>query len=55
MIGILNKTITKIFGSKSNRDLKDITPQVEKIKSAYTTIEKLSNDDLRSIDRKSVV
>jgi preprotein translocase subunit SecA len=48
MIGILNKTISKIFGNKSDRDLKVILPQVSKIKEEYAKLEKLSNDDLRA-------
>ena len=40
--------ITKLFGNKSQRDLKEITPYVDKIKAVYPSIEKLSNDDLRA-------
>lgn len=47
MIGILNKAITKIFGSKSDRDLKEITPLITKILAEYATLENLSHDDLR--------
>ncbi len=48
MIGIINKTITKIFGKKSDRDLKDITPRVIKIKEEFAKLENISNDELRS-------
>jgi preprotein translocase subunit SecA len=47
MIGIINKTITKIFGKKSDRDLKEITPQVDKIKSEFDKLASVSNDELR--------
>jgi preprotein translocase subunit SecA len=47
MIGILNKTITRIFGKKSDRDLKDITPQVAKIKDEFEKLASISNDELR--------
>jgi preprotein translocase subunit SecA len=39
--------LTKIFGNKSQRDLKEITPYVNKIKAIYPEIEKLSTDELR--------
>ena len=37
----------KIFGSKYDKDLKQITPVIDKIKEAYPHIQKLSNDELR--------
>lgn len=43
-----NKILTSLFGNKSNRDMKLIQPQVEKVKEAYPDIEKLSNDNLRA-------
>jgi preprotein translocase subunit SecA len=42
-----NEFMTKVFGNKSQRDLKEITPWVDKIKAVYPSIEKLSNDELR--------
>lgn len=39
--------ITKIFGNKSQRDLKEIMPEVENIKAQYETIKELSHDQLR--------
>ena len=36
------------FGSKADKDRKEIIPYVEKIKAIYPTIEKLSNDELRA-------
>ncbi|QKJ31598.1 preprotein translocase subunit SecA [Mucilaginibacter mali] len=39
--------ISKLFGSKSDRDVKAIQPIVEKIKAAYAKLENLSNDELR--------
>jgi preprotein translocase subunit SecA len=44
----LNDFLGKILGSKGQRDLKEITPYVDKIKAAYEEIVKLSNDDLRA-------
>ncbi len=39
--------ITKLFGNKSQKDMRAIMPYVEKIKAAYADIDTLSNDDLR--------
>lgn len=43
-----NDILAKVFGNKSTRDAKQITPYVEKIKAAYPAIEALSNDELRA-------
>lgn len=43
-----NEFISKLFGNKASRDMKEIQPWVEKIKVAYPEIEKLSNDELRA-------
>jgi preprotein translocase subunit SecA len=43
-----NDILTKLFGNKSQRDLKEINPFVDKIKATYSEIEKLSNDELRA-------
>ncbi len=40
--------ITKIFGNKSQKDMRAIMPYVEKIKAAYTEIDALNNDELRA-------
>ncbi len=40
--------LSKLFGNKSQRDLKEINPYVEKIKAAYPAIEKLTNNELRA-------
>ena len=42
-----NEFLSKLFGNKSQRDLKEIMPYVDKIKAVYPEIEKLSNDQLR--------
>jgi len=42
-----NDIISKIFGNKAQRDLREINPIVEKVKEAHAAIEKLSNDELR--------
>lgn len=43
-----NEIMTKLFGNKSQRDLKEITPYVDKIKAVYPSIKALSNDELRA-------
>lgn len=43
-----NEFMTKLFGNKSQRDLKEITPYVDKIKAVYPSIQVLSNDELRA-------
>jgi len=40
--------LSKIFGSKSERDIKHIYPLVEKIKVEYAKLESLTNDELRA-------
>ena len=42
-----NSFLTKIFGNKSQRDLKEIRPIVAQILSAQKTLENLSADELR--------
>ena len=43
-----NDFLTKIFGNKSQRDLKEIMPIVDKIKAIYPQIAALDNDGLRA-------
>jgi len=43
-----NDFLGKILGNKSQRDLKEITPYVDRIKAVYGEISALSNDDLRA-------
>ncbi|MBE6203284.1 MAG: preprotein translocase subunit SecA [Rikenellaceae bacterium] len=45
---ILSKVIKVFFGSKSDKDRKEIQPYVEKIKAVYPTISALTNDELRA-------
>ena len=43
-----NDFLGKLLGSKGQRDLKEITPFVDKIKAVYEGIVTLSNDELRA-------
>ncbi|WP_028296255.1 preprotein translocase subunit SecA [Olivibacter sitiensis] len=44
MLGFLSK----VFGSKSDRDIKRITPIVEQIKEEFAKLQSLTNDELRA-------
>ena len=44
----LNDIISKIFGNKAQRDLKEVNPYVKRVQEAYSDIAKLSNDELRN-------
>jgi preprotein translocase subunit SecA len=47
-MSIVNSILGKLFGSKSERDIKEISPIVESIKEVYSTLQNISNDELRS-------
>ena len=40
--------IKKVFGTKSDRDMRKVKPILEKVLAAYDIIDKLSNDELRA-------
>lgn len=44
----LNDILKKLFGNKSQRDMREIQPYVERIKQEYEEIKKLDNDSLRA-------
>jgi len=48
MIGLFSKTVTKIFGSKSDSDLKAVTPFIQNISAVYPSLASISNDELRN-------
>ena len=43
-----NEFISKLFGNKATRDMKEIQPWVNKVKAVYPEIDKLSHDELRA-------
>ena len=51
MASVIN-IIGKIFGSKADRDLKQLTPNVDKILREYDRIDKLDHDELRRETQK---
>ncbi len=52
MIGLITKGISKVFGSKSERDIKLVMPYVEKIKEVYPSLQDISDDELRERTRQ---
>ncbi len=47
MLDIFTKGIAKIFGTKSNKDIKKILPTVDKIKAEYKNLSSISDNELR--------
>ena len=47
-MSILDKVLGNILGTKSDRDLKEIQPYVDRILEVYPSIKELSNDELRA-------
>lgn len=47
MFEFLTKSLSGLFGSKSERDLKELRPIVDKVHAAYEKIKDLTNDQLR--------
>ncbi|HMC96415.1 MAG TPA: hypothetical protein VKG92_02080, partial [Flavobacteriales bacterium] len=48
MIGTFSKALKKVFGDKYQRDLKEVTPLVERTVAEYAKLEGLSHDELRA-------
>ncbi len=48
MLGAINKILKKLVGDKTQQDLKDILPVVDKIKALGETLAGVSHDELRS-------
>lgn len=47
MLATIFKSLTKVFGSKSDRDLKSVLPYVDLINTEFTKLKSLSHDELR--------
>ena len=45
---MISKALKKIFGSKSDRDIKIIMPYVEKTNEEYAKLQSISDDELRA-------
>ncbi|MBI1222095.1 MAG: preprotein translocase subunit SecA [Bacteroidetes bacterium] len=48
MIDSIIKGISKVFGNKSDRDIKEVLPRVEKINAHYESYKNLTHDELRA-------
>ncbi|MBP7810674.1 MAG: preprotein translocase subunit SecA, partial [Bacteroidia bacterium] len=44
--------LKKVFGTKSEKDVRDVAPIVEEINSIYATLTNISNDELRAKSKK---
>jgi len=51
-MSILSKVLTSVFGKKSDKDLKKISPVVEKINNKYDTLNSLTDVELKSRFKK---
>ena len=47
MINLITKSITKLFGTKADRDYKDLYPYVGQVNAEFERLKSLSNDELR--------
>ncbi len=47
-MGIINNVISNLFGDKSKRDIKEVTPLLNKVFESYENVVNLSNDELRA-------
>ena len=48
MLEFVGKTVTKLFGKKSDRDLKKLLPYVESVNTAWQKLTSLTDDELRA-------
>jgi len=48
MFDFIAKGLTKVFGTKSDRDIKEVLPVVEQINSEFAKLKNLSHDELRA-------
>ena len=46
-MSFINKVISSFVGNKSDRDVKEVTPLLNKIKDIYPSMENITNDELR--------
>src|SRR5690554_4617938 len=57
MLDFIAKGLGKIFGTKSDRDIKTLLPFVEQIKTEYGKLKQLTDDELRAqtIEIRSII
>jgi preprotein translocase subunit SecA len=51
-MNIIGTMLSNFFGNKSTKDIQEVTPLVEKIKSEYELVVNLTNDELRAHSTK---
>ncbi len=51
-MGFIDKTLNKLFGTKSEKDVKDVTPIVLEIHKEYAKLGDLSNNELRNLTKE---
>ncbi len=47
-MGFVDNFLKKLFGSKADRDMKEILPMVNEIEKIYEQLQRESNDQLRN-------
>jgi preprotein translocase subunit SecA len=57
MFDFFGKTVAKLFGTKSDRDIKEVVPYVSKINEEYAKLTSLTDDQLRqkTIEIKGII
>ncbi|MCC9165903.1 preprotein translocase subunit SecA [Pontibacter harenae] len=57
MFDFFGKTVAKLFGTKSDKDIKEVIPYVSKINEEYAQLASLTDDQLRqkTVDVKSII
>lgn len=48
MFDVITRSVAKVFGTKADRDLKELTPYVGKINAEYEKLREISDDELRA-------
>ncbi|MFP4556675.1 MAG: preprotein translocase subunit SecA [Bacteroidales bacterium] len=51
-MGLIDKILSKLFGDKAKRDLKELMPYVQRIQEVYPKFTGLTNDELRAETEK---
>ena len=48
MSNFISSFVSKVFGNKSDRDIKEISPIIEKINTEFQKLQSISHDELRA-------
>ena len=57
MFDFFGKTVAKLFGTKSDKDIKEVIPYVSKVNEEYAKLANLTDDQLRqkTIEIKGII